>query len=116
MDRDPSTFVRVVAHVLGHADDDVLIRARGLAGREIVTERSPLLGAGIRIRPIRPDGAEEPEEEQFVELDPERRARLVSFVEGNQFMPDEAKARVLARLKEDRVPAEIVERIESRMN
>ena len=79
-------------------------------------ERSPLLGAGIRIRPVRPGGAEEPEAEEFVELDPERRARLVTFVEGNKFMPAEAKARVLAQLKEEKVPARMVERIESRMN
>jgi hypothetical protein len=102
--------------VLRREGDDVLLRARGLAGREIVAERSPLLGAGIRIRPVRPGAAEEPVQEDLVELDPERRARLVTFVEGNHSMPAEAKARVLARLKEDRVPAQMVERIESRMN
>ncbi len=103
-------------NVLRREGDDVILRARGLAGREIVMERSPLLGAGIRIRPVRPGAAEEPEAEEFVELDPERRARLVTFVEGNKFMPDEAKARVLAQLKEEKVPARMVERIESRMN
>ncbi len=102
--------------VLRREADDVLIRARGLAGREIIAERSPLLGAGIRVRPVRPDQASEPVQEEFVELDPERRARLVSFIEGNQFMPAEAKARVLAQLKEDKVPARMIERIESRMN
>ena len=103
-------------NVLRREGDDVILRARGLAGREIVMERSPLLGAGIRIRPVRPGAAEEPEAEEFVELDPERRARLVTFVEGNKFMPAEAKARVLAQLKEEKVPARMVERIESRMN
>ncbi len=102
--------------VLRREGDDVILRARGLAGRDIVAERSPLLGAGIRIRPIRPGAAEKPQQEEFVELDPERRARLVTFVEGNQFMPAEAKARVLSQLKEDKVPARMVERIESRMN
>ena len=102
--------------VMRREGDDVLVRGRGLAGREVVSERSPLLGAGIRIRPVRPGAAEAPAEEELVELDPERRARLVTFVEGNQFMPDEAKARVLAQLKEPRVPARMVERIESRMN
>ncbi len=102
--------------VLRREGDDVILRAEGLAGREIVAERSPLLGAGIRIRPIRPGAAEEPQQEELVELDPERRARLVTFVEGNQFMPAEAKARVLSQLKEDKVPARMVERIESRMN
>ncbi|MEM6387031.1 MAG: HlyD family efflux transporter periplasmic adaptor subunit [Pseudomonadota bacterium] len=102
--------------VLRREGDDVLIRARGLAGREIVAERSPLLGAGIRIRPVRPGAAEAPAEPEMVALDPERRARLVTFVEGNQFMPAEAKARVLAQLNEDKVPARVVERIEGRMN
>ncbi|MEL6701006.1 MAG: HlyD family efflux transporter periplasmic adaptor subunit, partial [Pseudomonadota bacterium] len=32
--------------------DDVLVRARGLAGQSIVAERSPLLGAGIKVRAI----------------------------------------------------------------
>ena len=102
--------------VMRREGDDVLVRVRGLAGREIVSERSPLLGAGIRIRPIRPAGTEPVVEPDLVELDPERRARLVTFVEGNAFMPAEAKARVLAQLKEDKVPARVVERIESRMN
>lgn len=105
--------------VLRREGDDVLVRARGLGGREVVAERSPLLGAGIRIRPIRPNAngnAEAPSGPELVELDPERRARLVTFVEGNQFMPEDAKARVLAQLKEDKVPMRVVERIESRMN
>ncbi|MEM9425892.1 MAG: HlyD family efflux transporter periplasmic adaptor subunit [Pseudomonadota bacterium] len=96
--------------------DDVLVRARDLTGREIVAERSPLLGAGIRIRPVRPGAAPEAPADDLVSLDPERRARLVTFVEGSQNMPDEAKARVLAQLKEERVPVRMVERIESRMN
>ncbi len=102
--------------VLRSENDDVLVRARQLAGREIVAERTPLLGAGIRIRPVRPGGnqpaAEEPE---LLALDPERRARIVAFVENNQFMPDQAKKRVLTALRQDKVPAQMVERIESRM-
>ena len=102
--------------LLRREGDDVLIRAAALAGREIVSELSPLLGAGIRVRPVRPAGEDVSVEPDMVELDPERRARLVTFVEGNTFMPAEAKARVLAQLKEDKVPARMVERIESRMN
>ena len=101
--------------LLRREGDDVIVRARGLAGREVVSERTPLLGAGIKVRPVRPGNAEAPLEPELLALDPERRARLVAFVESNQFMPAEAKARVLGQLKEDRVPARIVERIESRM-
>ncbi|MEM7720612.1 MAG: efflux transporter periplasmic adaptor subunit, partial [Pseudomonadota bacterium] len=103
--------------VMRREGDDVLIRARSLEGREIVAERTPLLGAGIRVRPVRPGApSAEPQAPELLELDPDRRARLVTFVEGNQFMPAEAKARVLAQLKEEKVPARVVERIESRMN
>jgi hypothetical protein len=104
--------------LLRREGNDVIVRARGLRGREVVSERTPLLGAGIKIRPIRrnSDGAvQAAAEPEMLSLDPERRAKLVAFVEGNQFMPAEAKARVLAQLKEDMVPARVVERIEGRM-
>lgn len=109
-----------VAHVevLRRESNDVIVRARGLNEREIVSERTPLLGAGIKIRPIRrgADGAvEAPPEPEMLTLDPERRAKLVAFVEENQRMPAEAKARVLAQLKADQVPAQVVARIEGRM-
>ncbi len=107
----------VQTDLLRRQGDLVIVTADGIAGREVVAERTPLLGAGIKIRPIRPGGAEEaePEAEEFVELDEERRARLVAFVEGNNRMPAEAKERVLAQLKQDKVPARMIDRLESRM-
>jgi hypothetical protein len=51
----------------------------------------------------------------LVELTPERRAQLISFVEANNRMPKEAKARILEQLSQDRVPAQVVSRLESRM-
>ena len=101
--------------LLRRQGDDVIVRADGLSGRDIVAERTPLLGAGIRIRPVRPGNQEASEDPQLVALDPDRRAKLVAFVEANKFMPAEAKARVLGQLKQEKVPARIVERIESRM-
>jgi len=95
--------------------DEVLLRGAGLAGREVVIGRTPLLGAGIRVRPLREEAQDEPPEASLLELSAERRARLVAFVEANNRMPDEVKARVLAQLVGDRVPAQLVERIESRM-
>ncbi|WP_226782972.1 efflux RND transporter periplasmic adaptor subunit [Oceaniglobus trochenteri] len=104
--------------VLRRQGDDVLVRARGLAGRDVVAERSPLLGAGIKVRALRPGAADAPAEPPapaMVELTEERRARLIAFVEGNERMPSEAKERVLAQLREASVPAQTIERIESRM-
>jgi len=99
--------------VLRKVGNDVLVRG-DILGREVVEARSPLLGAGIAVKPLRKDAPKSAEPE-MLELTEERRARLVAFVEGNKRMPDEAKARVLAQLAEPQVPAQMVKRIESRM-
>ena len=97
--------------------DEVLVRSRGLAGQRIVAERSPLLGAGIRVNPIAPEGAiaQMNAAPEMLKLEEARRAKLIAFIEGNQRMPAEAKERVLAQLREPEVPAAMVERIEGRM-
>jgi hypothetical protein len=95
--------------------DSVLVRGRGLAGREVVVTRSPVLGAGISVRPLRGDVAEVSAAPEMLELSEERRAKLIAFVEANKRMPAEAKTRVLGLLQKPSVPAKMVNRIESRM-
>jgi multidrug resistance efflux pump len=46
----------VAVTVLRRQGDDVIVGADGLGGREVVAERSPLLGAGIRVAPVRQGG------------------------------------------------------------
>ena len=99
--------------VLRRQRDDVLVRGP-ILGQRIVEARSPLLGAGIKVTPLQRNAPVSAEPE-MVALTEERRARLVAFVEANDRMPQEAKARVLARLAEPEVPATMVARIESRM-
>lgn len=94
--------------------DDVLVRGEGLAGREVIRARTPLLGPGIQVRPIR-EAADLPGEKAMLELDEDRRARLVAFVESNARLPEAAKTRILNQLAQDQVPAQVVSRIESRM-
>ncbi len=106
----------LASELLRREGDDVIVDASGIAGREIVAERTPLLGAGIRVRPIRPDSAvAAASAPETVSLDPERRARLITFVEGNDSMPAEVKERMLTQLRRDAVPARVVDRLESRM-
>ena len=105
----------VTVEVLRRQGDDVIVTAEGLAGREVVTERSPLLGAGIRINPVRPGAAAEvAAPPATVTLSEERRAELIAQVEANLRMPAEAKARVLEQLARDEVPVQVVERLEQR--
>ncbi|SFG96970.1 HlyD family secretion protein [Palleronia marisminoris] len=95
--------------------DSVLVRAEGLEGREVVAERSPLLGVGIRVRPLRQaqDTEEAAVADEMIDLTPERRAALIAMVEGNARMPIAAKERVLAALNEPQVPASMIERLEN---
>jgi multidrug resistance efflux pump len=109
----------ISVELLRRQGDDVLVRSRELNGRQIVAERSPIIGVGIKVRVIQPEGAADtqaaPEAPAMVELSDERRAKIVAFIEGNNRMPQAAKDRLLAQLKEPMVPAQTVERIEQRM-
>lgn len=98
--------------------DDVLVRGAGLEGRDVVRERTPLLGPGIKVRPIRPVAQGETAEAEapaMVELSPERRARIRAFIQASPRLPEDIKTRILTQLEETQVPARMVERIESRM-
>lgn len=97
-------------------EDQVIVRGRGLNGREVVEQLSPVLGVGIRVKPIR-EGAEleVAQAPEMLSLTDERRAKLVAFVEANNRMPAEAKQRVLGQLQDKEVPARLVSRLEQRM-
>ena len=114
---DEDRLQSVAVMLLRRQGDDVLVRAPGLDGREVVLARTPVLGDGISINPIRaPESGEAlPEAPQTIALDPERRARLIAFVEANGFIPADVKANMLNQLSQDEVPAQMVARIESRM-
>ncbi len=93
--------------------DEVLLRGEGLVGREVVIGRTPLLGSGVRVRPLRIDdraGAAP----DMVELSVEQRAKLVAQVEASTRMPKDVKERVLGQLSEAKVPASLVQRLENR--
>ena len=111
---DDERLEAVAVRVLRRQGDDVLVRAPRLEGRPLVAERTPLLGAGIKVRPLREEGAE-PQAPEMLVLSEERRARLRAFIEANNRMPAEAKRRVLAQLELPQVPASVVQRIEARM-
>ncbi|MGB3554719.1 MAG: efflux transporter periplasmic adaptor subunit, partial [Jannaschia sp.] len=84
----------------------------------------PALGAGIRVRPLRPGATADPDAipavtaevtAEMVTLDPDRRARIIAFIEGSARIPGDVKARMLTQLESEEVPAAMITRIESRM-
>ncbi len=115
---DGNRLEEIPVEVLRRQGDDVIIRAPSLYGQQIVAERSPLLGAGIAVQPIDPNASAEPAAPatapEMIALDPERRARLIEFIEGSR-MPPPVKTRTLGQLEQDEVPADVVNRLEDRM-
>ncbi|MFQ5438219.1 MAG: efflux RND transporter periplasmic adaptor subunit [Paracoccaceae bacterium] len=107
-------LAEVAVRVLRAQGDEVIVRSPDIVGREIVAARSPFLGAGIQVKPVRGDTTV-PEEPDLIALTPERRARLVAFVEDNENIPIDARTRILERLRQEKVPGRIVRRIESRI-
>ncbi|WP_170402868.1 efflux RND transporter periplasmic adaptor subunit [Ruegeria arenilitoris] len=93
--------------------DEVLLRGQGLVGREVVIGRTPLLGGGVRVRPLR-DEANAGADPGMVELSDEQRAQLVAQVEASEQMSNEAKASALSQLSAPKVPASLVRSIENR--
>ncbi|MDD7972382.1 efflux RND transporter periplasmic adaptor subunit [Roseinatronobacter alkalisoli] len=112
---DDNRLTAMPVSVLRRQGDDVIIRADGLAGREVVREVTPNLGTGIQVSPRREsaDGGPLPEAAEMVTLDASHRARLIAQVEGNSRMPEQIRARLLAQLSQDQVPAQMIERIEN---
>lgn len=105
--------------LLRRQGDNVIIRAPpDLEGAEVVSARSPTLGAGIRVNPLRSGdtAVAAPAEPDTIALDPDRRARLIAFVESNGFIPEDVRQRMLHQLQEDEVPLRMVTRLESRMD
>lgn len=113
--KDDERLEEIEVTLLRRQGDDVIVQGRGLRGRMVVSERSPLLGAGIKVRALGAEDTTIPDAPAMVELTSVRREKLIAFVEGNNRMPAEAKARVISQLEQDEVPAQMIERIESRM-
>lgn len=95
--------------------DEILVRGDTLAGRQIVTRLTPLLGPGVQVKPLISGQVEAEAAPEMVALDEPTRARLIAAVEANDRMPAEAKTRVLELLTQPEVPARLVERLKSRM-
>jgi len=99
-------LAEVLVEVLRRQGDDVIVAVGALAGREVVTERSAVLGAGIRVRPIRPDLATggDPASsltatEDTAELTAERKAALMALIAANPALSEAEKADLLQVLQ-----------------
>jgi len=98
--------------VLRREDQQLIIRPKRFGGR-FVTERMPQLAGGVKVEVA---GAElQTAEPELIELDKARRDKLIAFIENNTFIPEDRRQSILERLRQPKVPRQVVERIESRM-
>jgi RND family efflux transporter MFP subunit len=88
--------------VLRRQGNDVIIAPDVAAGREIVAERSPLLGAGIRINPVRAG---------WVTLSEAERADLIARVQAAAMAEDE-KAALVVQLEQRQVPQALIDSLQ----
>ncbi len=88
--------------VLRRQGDDVIVDPGAAAGREVVAERSPLLGAGIRISPVRAG---------WVTLSAAQRDALKALV-ASAAMAEAEKAEVLTQLEQNQVPQGLIDRLQ----
>ena len=101
--------------LLRRQGDDILVRGAGLPGARVVAERTPLLGEGIKVRPLVRAETVRQQTTGTLELSAARRARLKHFVAASTDMSATIKRQLLGQLDQKRVPARVVERLERRI-
>ena len=112
----------VTVKILRRQGDEIIVSGAPF-DRMYVIERSSQIGAGIQVKPLEPVSAEDaaaaaaapPAEPEMIALDDERRAKLIAFIEANENMAADSKARVLGELAAPEVSLELVERFEAKM-
>jgi multidrug efflux pump subunit AcrA (membrane-fusion protein) len=117
---DEDRLEELPVRVLRRQGEMVLVRAGDLAGREVVTERTPMLGAGIGVKPFRPadsEGAAQSimDESTMITLDDDTRAKLIAFVTDGSDMGPAARERILYRLNQPEVAEQLVTRLQKQM-
>lgn len=103
--------------ILRKQADKIIVSVGELAGREIVLERAPQLGAGIKVEPRRNDASlsQRSNPDETVQVSDGERQKLIAFVEANQTFSAKVKKRILNKLNRPEIPKETYDRITSRM-
>ena len=104
----------VKVELLRRQGENIVVRSGDLDGKEVVSKVSQLLGKGIKVKPIRAKvaGEEVFSGPEMIEIDEERRARLIAAVKANAYIPKNVKKKILTALSKKKVRADMVERLE----
>ena len=115
---DAGRLVEKQARILRRQGDQLLVSDVPF-GQQVVLERLPQLGSGVRVRVVEPTttvaAAEQPADDKNMELEPARRQMLVKAITQAKRISPERREWILGMLNRPRVPRKLVERIESRI-
>ena len=101
----------IAVTLLRRQGNDVLVRGENLSGREVVRQRTPLLGAGFAVRPIRPEARDASAQPDVLNLTPSEREKLIALVKASAQMTERAKASAIDELSTPAVSAQTAARI-----
>lgn len=106
-----------IVTVLRKQGDEIIIAIGDLSGREVVRERAPQLGAGIKVEVRRDDSTalQTQKAVETVQISDEVRQKMIAFVQASKRMPDEVKQSILGKLRGPEIPKATYDRIKSRM-
>lgn len=103
--------------ILRKQADKIIITLGSLSGREVVLERAPQLGAGIKVNPRRIDVALESllDATETVQISDEMRQKMIAYVRSNKKIPIDQKQKIIHKLNKPQIPRETYDRITARM-
>jgi len=102
--------------ILRKQGEMLVVRADGLAGRDLVMSLAPQLGAGIRVDPRQFESATAlPKEPETIAVSDALREQLIAYVSADKDMPKRKKKALLQRLNHPRLPKAMVDRLTKSM-
>lgn len=104
---------RLTSHkvrVLRWQKDELIVDGEGLEGKNLVLERAPQLGTGIKVE-VRQTNGPLFKEKKFVELSDLEKDEIRAALEKNNRIPKAGKTKILKRLEAKTIPENVAQRL-----
>ncbi len=96
--------------VLRWQKDELIVEGEGLEGKNLVLERAPQLGTGIKVE-VRQTNGPVFKEKKLVELSDLEKDQIRAALETNKRIPKAGKTKILKRLEAKTIPEEAAQRL-----
>ena len=106
--------------ILRRQGEKVIVSGAPL-GAEYVMQRSPQLGAGLKVKPLRASdlkndkASKSSDADTIVDLDQKKKSELLNFLKSMDRMPENVKDRLIKEISSGKVSSKTLRRLEKRM-